>query len=329
MNGAQDMGGMMGFGPVPPETDEPVPRGLGAARFRPNPCDGRDRQLEHRQGPAARESLHPADYLTSSYYEIWIKGLEAMALTAASSRRRVEAGRRSRPGPVSVSCTAARWRRGCQRRTRATAREAPARFRSVSRLRPGHAPHRPYPTSPLCARQRGTVEAVTAPVLSGLQCARARREPAVALHRRFAARSYGVRSGPVGKCRLMPGRATLSRPEMLAAAVEGVAPLPRDPDVVPVFRQPWEAQAFAMTLLLHERGLFTWSEWAQVLGEAVRAAEVSGDDQDGSGYYRHWLAALEQLVAAKGIVPPEALEDRRAAWDRARRCDATRRADPS
>jgi len=84
-----------------------------------------------------------------------------------------------------------------------------------------------------------------------------------------------------------------------------------------VFREPWEAQAFAMTLLLHERGLFTWSEWARVLGEAIRAAEVNGDDQDGSGYYRHWLAALEWLVSAKDIASPQALVDRRAAWDRA------------
>ena len=84
-----------------------------------------------------------------------------------------------------------------------------------------------------------------------------------------------------------------------------------------MFREPWEAQAFAMTLHLHERGLFTWSEWAQVLGEAIRAAEVSGDDQDGSAYYRHWLAALERLVSEKGIASPEALENRRAAWNRA------------
>ena len=53
------------------------------------------------------------------------------------------------------------------------------------------------------------------------------------------------------------------------------------------------------------------------LGEALRAADVSGGDPDGSGYYRHWLAALERLVSAKGIASPETLADRRAAWDRA------------
>jgi nitrile hydratase accessory protein len=109
----------------------------------------------------------------------------------------------------------------------------------------------------------------------------------------------------------------LSWPEVLADAVQAVAPLPRAPEDGPVFREPWEAQAFAMTLHLHERGLFTWSEWAQVLGEAIRAAETSSDDRDGSGYYRHWLAALERLVSEKGIASPEALENRRAAWNRA------------
>ena len=43
-----------------------------------------------------------------------------------------------------------------------------------------------------------------------------------------------------------------------AIAVLGVL---RDADG-PVFREPWEAQAFAMTLVLHERGVFTWKEWA-------------------------------------------------------------------
>ena len=46
-----------------------------------------------------------------------------------------------------------------------------------------------------------------------------------------------------------------------AALVETLPDLPRDADG-PVFREPWEAQAFAMAVSLHERGLFTWPEWA-------------------------------------------------------------------
>ena len=47
--------------------------------------------------------------------------------------------------------------------------------------------------------------------------------------------------------------------------------LPRD-DAGPVFKAPWEAQAFAMTVKLHERGVFTWREWAAALAAEFRAA---------------------------------------------------------
>jgi nitrile hydratase accessory protein len=72
-----------------------------------------------------------------------------------------------------------------------------------------------------------------------------------------------------------------------------------------------------MTLALHERGLFTWSEWAQALAGAVRQAQANGDRDDGSTYYRRWLSALEHLAAAKGMTSDHALEERRAAWQRA------------
>jgi nitrile hydratase accessory protein len=98
---------------------------------------------------------------------------------------------------------------------------------------------------------------------------------------------------------------------------EAVASIPRDDDGAPVFREPWEAQAFAMTLALHRRGLFTWSEWAEALGAAIKRAQAAGDG--GSTYYRHWLSALEALVAEKGVAPEELVAERRAAWDRAAR----------
>jgi nitrile hydratase accessory protein len=85
----------------------------------------------------------------------------------------------------------------------------------------------------------------------------------------------------------------------------------------PVFREPWEAQAFAMTLLLEARGAFSWAEWAQALGEEIRRAQHAGDPDSGETYYRHWLAALERMVTAKGIVSPAALVEARDAWSRA------------
>jgi nitrile hydratase accessory protein len=85
----------------------------------------------------------------------------------------------------------------------------------------------------------------------------------------------------------------------------------------PVFREPWEAQAFAMAVALHERGLFTWGEWAQVLGEEIKSAQRAGDPDTGATYYHHWLAALERIVAAKGVADRATLTRYHDAWDRA------------
>ena len=64
----------------------------------------------------------------------------------------------------------------------------------------------------------------------------------------------------------------------------------------PVFNEPWEARAFAMTLALHERGVFTWPQWADALSREIGRAHVSGDADLGDTYYQHWLLALESLA---------------------------------
>jgi len=99
-------------------------------------------------------------------------------------------------------------------------------------------------------------------------------------------------------------------------ATEAVPSIPRDADG-PVFREPWEAQAFAMALALHERGLFTWSEWAATLGEEIKRAQAAGDPDTGETYYRHWLNTLERLVAARGVIDSTTLARYRNAWDHA------------
>lgn len=83
----------------------------------------------------------------------------------------------------------------------------------------------------------------------------------------------------------------------------------------PVFREPWEASAFAMTLQLHRAGVFSWKEWAQTLAEEITAAQRAGDPDRGDTYYRHWLAALERLVAAKGVSAAVELERYARAWE--------------
>jgi nitrile hydratase accessory protein len=99
-------------------------------------------------------------------------------------------------------------------------------------------------------------------------------------------------------------------------AARSLPGIPRD-EGGPVFREPWEAQAFAMAVSLHERGLFTWSEWADTLGEEIKKAQAAGDPDTGETYYRHWLATLERIVAAKGLADPQTLARTRDAWHRA------------
>ncbi|MGZ5275402.1 MAG: nitrile hydratase accessory protein [Caldimonas sp.] len=100
-------------------------------------------------------------------------------------------------------------------------------------------------------------------------------------------------------------------------ALPGELPhLPRDEDG-PLFREPWQAQAFAMALALHERGLYTWPEWAAALAAQIEAAQAAGDPDLGDTYYQHWLAALESLVAAKQAGSAAELARLRVAWNHA------------
>ena len=101
--------------------------------------------------------------------------------------------------------------------------------------------------------------------------------------------------------------------------------LPHDSDG-PVFREPWEAQAFAMTLSLYDRGVFTWPEWAATLADEIKRAQAAGDPDTGETYYLHWLAALERIVAEKGVTTRDTLHRYRDAWDRA--CDRTPHGQP-
>ena len=101
--------------------------------------------------------------------------------------------------------------------------------------------------------------------------------------------------------------------------------IPQDNDG-PVFREPWEAQAFAMTLALYQRGLFTWNEWATALGSEIKRAQAAGDPDSGETYYLHWLSALEKLVAKKGVTTTETLHRYRDAWEHA--CDRTPHGQP-
>ena len=92
--------------------------------------------------------------------------------------------------------------------------------------------------------------------------------------------------------------------------------LPRDEEG-PVFAEPWQAEAFALTVRLHEAGCFTWQEWAAALAAVLREVRDRGEVDDGSRYYDHWLVALERLVTAKQVLSASDLDRRKAAWTQA------------
>lgn len=99
-------------------------------------------------------------------------------------------------------------------------------------------------------------------------------------------------------------------------ALDAVPSIPRDAEG-PVFREPWEAQSFALTLGLFNQGLFTWKEWTETLVAEINRAQEAGDPDTGETYYLHWLAALERIVAAKGITDVATLGQYQKAWRRA------------
>lgn len=82
----------------------------------------------------------------------------------------------------------------------------------------------------------------------------------------------------------------------------------------PVFAEPWQGQVFALTVALHQRGVFAWSEWAQYLGSAIKDAQRAGDPDLGDTYYEHWCSALENLLRDRQIAAPMALASLRQAW---------------
>jgi nitrile hydratase accessory protein len=103
----------------------------------------------------------------------------------------------------------------------------------------------------------------------------------------------------------------LSQPEVARFAAD--PRLPHDSDG-PVFGEPWQAQAFALTVQLSQAGYFTWREWADELAAVLRLAAAHDPADDGSHYYDHWLAALERLCLAKGLTDAPALNSRTVAW---------------
>ncbi len=100
----------------------------------------------------------------------------------------------------------------------------------------------------------------------------------------------------------------------IARQCAGGLPLPSTDEGF-VFAQPWQAQAFAMTLQLHEKGVFSWPEWADALTLEIGQAQALGDQDDGHHYYLHWLNALEKMVIQHQLGTPDQIHELEHAWE--------------
>jgi nitrile hydratase accessory protein len=88
-------------------------------------------------------------------------------------------------------------------------------------------------------------------------------------------------------------------------------------DSEPVFAEPWQAQAFALTVSLIESGRISWNQWADALGEEIAHADDHGIAEDGSGYYELWLRATEKLVEQAGLLQRSELSQLKEDWRQA------------
>ncbi len=90
------------------------------------------------------------------------------------------------------------------------------------------------------------------------------------------------------------------------------APAP-PPDGPAPFGAPWQARAFALVVALQDRGALGRDEWSRALGRAMRAAPgADGQEDPDAVAWRRWLAALEGLLAEKGLADGAELERRAA-----------------
>jgi nitrile hydratase accessory protein len=94
-----------------------------------------------------------------------------------------------------------------------------------------------------------------------------------------------------------------------ALDVDGPAAPPRRNGEL-VFQAPWESRLFGVTISLNRAGVFEWDEFRALLIEEIGAWERQGHAQAEWSYYARWAAALERLLASKGLCGGEDLARR-------------------
>lgn len=90
--------------------------------------------------------------------------------------------------------------------------------------------------------------------------------------------------------------------------------LPKSNEGDPVFAEPWQADAFALTVHLHARGVFSWPEWAEALSTEIHRPGLA---DDGSDYFEAWVAALSAILCSKGVADAQTIDALQLGWQRA------------
>ncbi len=107
-------------------------------------------------------------------------------------------------------------------------------------------------------------------------------------------------------------------PDRQIADMTGDAALPRKNGEL-VFEEAWQGRLFGLTVAMSHGARFEWRDFQRELIAEIAHAERH---RDGSTYYERWLAALERLLTAKGLVRRNEFERRLAEFDSGERDDA-------
>lgn len=84
----------------------------------------------------------------------------------------------------------------------------------------------------------------------------------------------------------------------------------------PAFSEPWQAEAFALTLQLARAGHFTWTDWVGTFSAEITASPQTADEDINTAYYRQWMQALEKILAARALVSSTEVTDYEEDWRR-------------
>jgi nitrile hydratase len=330
VNGPHDLGGQHGFGPVAPDPEEKLFHGEWERRaFALVLAMGATGAWNIDMSRHARERIPPADYLRSPYYAIWLKGMERLLLEKGLVRAEELRTGRALEGPLALprrpdaDAVPAILAKGAP-----TEREpvAPARFAVGDNVRARVMNPAGHTRLPRYLRGRtgriervfgahvfpdrhahGGVRTLNGSIRSALTPPKSGARMAAT-----ATRSWPICGSPI-----------LSGPE-LSGMLPAHFPIPRDKGGA-VFPTPWAARAFALAVLLQDRGVFSPSEWADALGAELRR-EANGNADEPRSYWAAWLTALEELLRRKEVARSGDLATLQEAWRRA--AEATPHGEP-